>query len=44
MVDVALLQKNVDDMKRAGIIPAAIDVKPYVDMSLAAEAAARLTN
>ena len=41
MVDVALLQKNVDDMKTAGIIPAAIDVKPYVDLSLVTEAAAR---
>ena len=42
MVDVARLQKNVVDMKAAGIIPAAIDVAPYVDMSLAKEAAARL--
>jgi sulfonate transport system substrate-binding protein len=42
MVDVALLQKNVDDMKKAGIIPAAIDVKPYVDLSLVKEAAARI--
>ncbi|HXP77013.1 MAG TPA: ABC transporter substrate-binding protein [Stellaceae bacterium] len=42
MVDVGLLQKNVDDMKTAGIIPAAIDVKPYVDLSLAREAQARL--
>jgi sulfonate transport system substrate-binding protein len=42
MVDVARLQKNVDDMKRAGIVPAAIAIAPYVDMSLAREAAARL--
>jgi sulfonate transport system substrate-binding protein len=42
MVDVARLQKNVDDMKKAGIIPASIDVAPYVDLSLAKEAAARL--
>jgi sulfonate transport system substrate-binding protein len=42
MVDVALLQKNVNDMKTAGIIPEAIDVKPYVDLSLAAEAAQRI--
>jgi NitT/TauT family transport system substrate-binding protein len=41
-IDVARLQKNVNDMKSAGIIPAAIDVKPYVDMSLVEEAAARL--
>ena len=40
MVDVALLQKNVNDMKTAGIIAQAIDVRPYVDMSLATEAAA----
>ena len=42
MVDVRRLQKNVDDMKRAGIVPAAIDVAPYVDQSLAEEAAARI--
>jgi len=42
MVDVSRLQKNVDDMKRAGIVPAAIDVAPYVDQSLAEEAAARI--
>ena len=41
MIDVTRLQKNVDDMKRAGILPAAIDVSPYVDLSLAREAAAR---
>ena len=42
MVDVALLQKNVNDMKAAGIIATAIDVKPYVDLSLVEEAAARI--
>src|SRR4030088_2234420 len=42
MVDVRRLQKNVDDMKRAGIVPAAIDVAPYVDQSLAEEPAARI--
>lgn len=42
MVDVKRLQKNVDDLKRAGLIPAAIDVASYVDMSLAKEAAARV--
>jgi NitT/TauT family transport system substrate-binding protein len=41
-VDVARLQKNVATMKEAGIIPQAIDVKPYVDMSLVEEAAARI--
>ena len=44
MVDVERLQKNVNTMKEAGIIPTAIDVAPYVDMSLAKEAAARLGN
>lgn len=41
MVDVERLQKNVDDIKTAGLVPTAIDVAPYVDMSLAREAAAR---
>ena len=42
MVDAALLQKNVNDMKAAGIISEAIDVKPYIDMSLVTEAAGRI--
>ena len=42
MVDVARLQKNVNDMHKLGIVPATIDVTPKVDMSLAREAAARL--
>jgi sulfonate transport system substrate-binding protein len=42
MVDVARLQKNVETMKETGIIPTAINVAPYVDMSLVDEAAARL--
>jgi NitT/TauT family transport system substrate-binding protein len=42
MVDVDRLQKNVALMKEAGIVPQAIDVRPYVDMSLAQEAAARV--
>ncbi|HEV8015922.1 MAG TPA: ABC transporter substrate-binding protein [Stellaceae bacterium] len=41
-VDVARLQNNVALMKDAGIVPQAIDVRPYVDMSLAEEAAARI--
>jgi len=41
-VDVARLQHNVETMKEAGIIPTSIDVRPYVDMSLVKEAAARL--
>jgi hypothetical protein len=42
MVDIDRLQKNVALMKEAGIVPQAIDVRPYVDMSLAQEAAARV--
>jgi len=42
LVDVPRLQRNVALMKEAGIVPAAIDVAPYVDMSLAREAAARI--
>ena len=42
LVDVPRLQKNVELMKEAGIVPQAIDVRPYVDMSLAEEAAARV--
>jgi sulfonate transport system substrate-binding protein len=41
MVDVERLQKNVDDMKEAGIVPTALKVAPYVDLSLVKEAAAR---
>jgi NitT/TauT family transport system substrate-binding protein len=44
LVDIARLQKNVESMKEAGIVPQAIDVRPYVDMSLAKEAAARITD
>jgi sulfonate transport system substrate-binding protein len=42
LVDVQRLQRNVDTLKEAGVIPEAIDVTPYVDMSLAKEAAARV--
>ena len=42
LVNVDRLQKNVIDMHRLGISPASIDVKPYVDLSLAREAAVRL--
>jgi NitT/TauT family transport system substrate-binding protein len=42
LVDSARLQRNVNDMHKFGITPAAIDVTPYVDMSLAREAAARI--
>ena len=44
MVDVERLQKNVDVMKQAGIVPTALNVTPYVDLSLAKEAAARVKN
>jgi len=42
MVDVKRLQKNINDMKSAGIVPAAIDVSRYVDLSLVTEAAGRV--
>jgi NitT/TauT family transport system substrate-binding protein len=42
LVDVTRLQKNVDDLKGLGLIPASIDAAKVVDMSLAKEAAARL--
>jgi NitT/TauT family transport system substrate-binding protein len=42
MVDVERLQRNIDDMKKAQIVPATIDVSRYVDPSLAEEAAARI--
>jgi sulfonate transport system substrate-binding protein len=41
-VDVSRLQRNVDDMKRAGIVPAAINVSTFMDLSLVQEAAKRL--
>lgn len=42
LVNVERLQDNVKTLKEAGVIPATIDVKPYVEMSLAEEAAARI--
>jgi NitT/TauT family transport system substrate-binding protein len=42
MVNVARLQKNIDDLKGLGLLPASIDAAKVVDMSLAQEAAARL--
>ena len=42
LVDVARLQKNIEDMSQAGTVPANIDVQRYVDLSLAREAAARI--
>ncbi len=35
------LQKNVEDMAKVGVVPKAIDVTPYVDLSMVKEAAAR---
>lgn len=42
MIDVARLQHNVDDMAKVGVVPKAIDVKPYVDLSMAQDAAAQV--
>jgi NitT/TauT family transport system substrate-binding protein len=42
LVNLERLQNNVNTLKEVGVIPAAIDVKPHVDMSLAEEAAARI--
>jgi NitT/TauT family transport system substrate-binding protein len=40
-IDVKRLQKNVEDMAKVGVVPKAIDVTPYVDLSMVKEAAAR---
>jgi NitT/TauT family transport system substrate-binding protein len=42
LVDTARLQHNIDEMKAAGIVPSAINVASYADLSLAQEAAARV--
>jgi ABC-type nitrate/sulfonate/bicarbonate transport system substrate-binding protein len=42
MVDPQRLQRNIDTMKEAGMTKDTIDVRRYVDMSLATEAAARV--
>jgi sulfonate transport system substrate-binding protein len=42
LVDVQRLQHNVNVLKQAGVIANPIDVTPYVDLSLAREAAARI--
>ena len=41
-VDAATLQRNVDDLYKLGITKGSIDVKTYLDMSLAREAAKRI--
>jgi NitT/TauT family transport system substrate-binding protein len=40
--DNAILQRNVDDLVKYGIVPAAIDVAKYTDMSIVDEAVRRL--
>ena len=40
-IDVKRLQKNVEDMAKVGVVPKAIDVTPYVDLSMVKEAAVR---
>ncbi len=42
LVNAERLQGNVNLLKEAGILSTVIDVKPYIDMSLAQEAAARV--
>jgi NitT/TauT family transport system substrate-binding protein len=41
-VDMKALQSNTNDMKEGGLVPSTIDVKAYVDMSLAKEAVGRV--
>jgi NitT/TauT family transport system substrate-binding protein len=43
MIDIARFQKNVDDLKAADVLPMTIPVAPHIDMTLAKEAAARVT-
>jgi NitT/TauT family transport system substrate-binding protein len=42
LVDAERLQNNINTLKEAGVVSTAIDVKPYVDMTLATDAAARV--
>ncbi|MFT5489469.1 MAG: sulfonate transport system substrate-binding protein [Paracoccaceae bacterium] len=41
LVNVARMQKNVDDLVRLGVLKESIAVKNYIDLSIAQEAAAR---
>jgi NitT/TauT family transport system substrate-binding protein len=41
MVDPVRFQKNVDDLKKADVLPVTLPVAPHIDMSLAKEAGAR---
>jgi NitT/TauT family transport system substrate-binding protein len=43
LIDPARFQKNVDDLKKADVLPMTIPVAPHIDMSLAKAAAARVT-
>ncbi len=40
--DLAMIQRDVDDMTTLGLIKGHIDVKPYMDTSLAVEARPRV--
>jgi hypothetical protein len=42
MIDVGRLQRNVDAMAAAEVVPGRIEAAKYVDMSLVNEAKARL--
>ena len=42
LIDPARFQKNVDDLKKADVLPVTIPVAPHIDLSLAKEAGARL--
>jgi sulfonate transport system substrate-binding protein len=42
IVDMAALQRNVDDVYKLGFIKSALDVSKYADLSLVKEAAARI--
>jgi NitT/TauT family transport system substrate-binding protein len=42
LVDIERFQKNVDDLHKAGVVPATIVAKNHIDMSLVREALARV--
>lgn len=42
MSDTALLQKNIDDLVKLGVLPAGADMSKYTDLSMAEEARKRL--
>lgn len=41
-INVPRLQKNINDMAQVGVVPKAIDITPYVDLSMVKEAAERV--